>query len=41
MLFRSAGIGYRKRDQAGLFGGILAALLLAALFMVYYVRVQG
>jgi hypothetical protein len=36
-----AGIGYRKRDKTGLFIGILAALLLVALFMVYYVRVQG
>ena len=36
-----AGIGYRKREQAGLFMGIIAGLILVALFMVYYVRVQG
>lgn len=36
-----AGIGYRKRDQAGLFMGIVGALLFTGLLMVYYVRFQA
>lgn len=36
-----AGIGYRKRDQAGLFMGIIGLLLFVALLMVYYVRFQA
>lgn len=36
-----AGIGYRKREQAGLFMGVIGALLFTALLMVYYVRFQA
>ncbi len=36
-----AGIGYRKRDQAGLFMGIVGLLLFVGLLMVYYVRFQA
>lgn len=36
-----AGIGYRKRDQAGLFMGIIAVLLFVALYMVYAYRFQA
>lgn len=36
-----AGIGYRKRNQAGLFMGIIGLLLFVALLMVYYVRFQA
>ncbi len=36
-----AGIGYRKRSQSCLFMGIIALLLLTALYMVYSYRIQA